>query len=49
MIWDKIEKKINETFKSDNKKQDEATDEKENNFHFHYLPLAHLFLFYFSF
>lgn len=29
MIWDKIEKKINETFKSDNKKQDEATDEKE--------------------
>ena len=29
MIWDKIEKKINETFKSDNKKQDKATDEKE--------------------
>ena len=29
MIWDKIEKKINETFKSDNKKQDEATNEKE--------------------
>ena len=29
MIWDKIEKKINEIFKSDNKKQDEATDEKE--------------------
>lgn len=29
MIWDKIEEKINETFKSDNKKQDEATDEKE--------------------
>ena len=29
MIWDKIEKKINETFKSDNKKQDEATDKKE--------------------
>ena len=29
MIWDKIEKKINETFKSDNEKQDEATDEKE--------------------
>ena len=29
MIWDKIEKKINETFKSDNKKQDEATEEKE--------------------
>ena len=29
MIWDKIEKKINETFKSDNKKQDEAIDEKE--------------------
>ena len=26
---DKIEKKMNETFKSDNKKQDEATDEKE--------------------
>lgn len=31
MIWDKVEKKINETFKSnvDNKKQDETTDEKE--------------------
>ena len=29
MIWDKIEKKINEIFKSDNKKQDEATNEKE--------------------
>ena len=29
MIWDKIEKKINEIFKSDNKKQDEATEEKE--------------------
>ena len=29
MMWDKIEKKINETFKSDNKKQDEAIDEKE--------------------
>ena len=29
MIWDKIEKKINETFKSDNKKQDEATEKKE--------------------
>lgn len=29
MIWDKIEEKINEIFKSDNKKQDEATDEKE--------------------
>ena len=29
MIWDIIEKKINETFKSDNKKQDETTDEKE--------------------
>ena len=29
MIWDKIEKKINETFKSDNKKQDETTNEKE--------------------
>ena len=29
MIWDKIEKKINETFKSDNKKKDKATDEKE--------------------
>lgn len=29
MIWDRIEEKINETFKSDNKKQDEATDEKE--------------------
>ena len=29
MIWDRIEKKINKTFKSDNKKQDEATDEKE--------------------
>ena len=28
MIWDKIEKKINEIFKSDNKKQDEATEEK---------------------
>lgn len=26
---DKIEKKMNETFKSDNKKQDETTDEKE--------------------
>ena len=29
MIWDKIEKKINETFKSDNKKQDEATEKKK--------------------
>ena len=29
MIWDKIEKKINEIFKPDNKKQDEETNEKE--------------------
>ena len=29
MIWDKIEKKINETFKSDNKKQDEATEKSD--------------------
>lgn len=29
MNWDKIKEKMNETFKSDNKKQDEATDEKE--------------------
>lgn len=29
MVWDIIEKKMNETFKSNNKKQDEATDEKE--------------------
>ena len=29
MIWDKIEKKINETFKSDNKKQDEETNDKK--------------------
>ena len=29
MIWDKIEKKINETFKSDNKKQYESIDENE--------------------
>lgn len=40
MIWDKIEKKINETFKSDNKKQDEATDEKEKTSHHYTIPYA---------
>ena len=29
MIWDKIEKKINETFKSDNEKQDEAIEKSD--------------------
>ena len=33
MIWDKIEKKINETFKSDNKKQDEATEKEKTSPH----------------
>ena len=35
MIWDKIEKKINETFKSDNKKQDEVieTSDKKTSPH----------------
>ena len=40
MIWDKIEKKINETFKSDNKKQDEATDEKEKTSPHYTIPYA---------
>ena len=40
MIWDKIEKKINETFKSDNKKQDEATDEKEKTSPHYIVPYA---------
>ena len=40
MIWDKIEKKINETFKSDNKKQDKATDEKEKTSPHYTIPYA---------
>ena len=40
MIWDKIEKKINETFKSDNKKQDEATEEKEKTSPHYTIPYA---------
>ena len=40
MIWDEIEKKVNETFKSDNKKQDEATDEKEKTSPHYTVPYA---------
>lgn len=40
MIWNKIEKKINETFKSYNKKQDEATDEKEKTSPHYIVPYA---------
>ena len=40
MIWDKIEKKIKETFKSDNKKQDESTDKKEKTSPHYIVPYA---------
>ena len=40
MIWDEIEKKVNETFKSDNKKQDEATDEIEKTSPHYTVPYA---------
>ena len=40
MIWDEIEKKVNETFKSDNKKQDEEANEKEKTSPHYTIPYA---------